>query len=376
MTEKNKAAPKTPVNKTETMTPPTTETQSPVSESPRQPIPAASTIPASATPASTHRIDLVAIDIDGTLLDSKSEMTPGVEAAVKAASAQGVRFVAATGKTRGSVLPFFKRLGIDMPGIFVQGTVTHNADGGVRSQVTLPDTIVRQVITFIEDRGFAAAVYSGERILLRAPHQRILDSMRYYHEIEPEVVGALQNLIGVESINKVIAMGDPRAITALRWQLNLQIGTAARVIQAGVPDMLEIIPNGVSKASALKRLAFELNIPPERIMAIGDAENDIEMLQFAGLGVAMGHADERVKAAANHVVASNNDDGVAEALHRFVIVKPPTPPTPPTPEPAAPIAAPVTAAVAETKTSDTAPPPSVQSPSTVTPDVSKGESAS
>lgn len=314
--------------------------------------------PSSAAPAaeiSAPKIALVAIDLDGTLLDPSSQLTSANESALKAAIAQGVNIVFATGKTRGSAAAMLKKLKIDAPGIFVQGTVTHNADGSIRSQVTLPDGLVRQALTYMEERGFATAAYSGSRILMRTAHKQLIDNMRQYGEVEPEIVGPLQNLLGKEPINKLIAMGDARAVTALRWQLNLQIGSSARLMQAGIPEMLEVLPNSTSKGSALKRLAVELNIHPDHIMAIGDAENDIEMLQFAGLSVAMGNADDRVKSAAKHTVASNKDDGVAEALRRFVIVKPPKPAAPPAAE-AAPVgeAAPAAdAVVAETPASVT-----------------------
>lgn len=293
---------------------------------------AAVSVPA---PEPKPTVRLVAIDIDGTLLDSASQLKPKVEAAVKAAAAQGVQVIMATGKTRGSVAPFLKKLGLNTPGIYVQGTVTANADGSIRAQATLPDHVVRQAITFAEDRGFVVALYSGTRILIRTASARIADNLRFYKEVEAEIVGPLVNQIGVVPINKMIAMGDARAITALRWQLNAQIGEAARVIQAGVPDMLEIIPNGVSKGAALKRLIADLGIAPDQMMAIGDAENDIEMLQLAGVSVAMGNAEDRVKAAAKYVTGTNNEDGVAEALHRFVIVPPPPPAPEPKPEPAA-----------------------------------------
>lgn len=273
------------------------------------------------------QIKLVAIDIDGTLLNSKSELTPRVEKAFKAALAQGVRFVLATGKTRGSMEWLLHELG-DVPGIYNQGCVTVNGDGSVRSQQILDDKIVRQFITYAEDRGFVVALYSGGRILMRTRNTVIEDNMRHYREVAPEAVGALQNIIGTLPINKAIAMGEPRAVTALRWQMSLQVGKAARLVQAGVPEMVEILPPGASKGAALRKLAGELGIAPENILAIGDAENDIEMIQYAGLGVAMGHAHDPVKAAANEVVADHDHDGVAEALEKFVIVKPVEPPKP------------------------------------------------
>ncbi len=89
--------------------------------------------------------------------------------------------------------------------------------------------------------------------------------------------------------------------------------------------MLEILPNGASKGAALKTLIKDLGVSSESVMAIGDAENDIEMIQLAGIGVAVGNAGQAVKDAADVVVASNDADGVAEAVERYVLQTEPTP---------------------------------------------------
>ncbi|CRH85865.1 Phosphatase YidA [Chlamydia trachomatis] len=81
----------------------------------------------------------------------------------------------------------------------------------------------------------------------------------------------------------------------------------------------EVLPLGVSKASALKKLAKLLNIDPSEIMAMGDANNDIEMLKFAGLSIAMGNADDHIKALADATTASNNDNGVAQTIHQYIL---------------------------------------------------------
>jgi hypothetical protein len=94
--------------------------------------------------------------------------------------------------------------------------------------------------------------------------------------------------------------------------------------------MLEVLPPNCSKGAALRILLKDLHISPDNVLAIGDAENDIEMIQLAGIGVAMGHAAQQVKDAADEVVGSNDEDGFAEAVERFVL--PPEAPATPTRE--------------------------------------------
>jgi Cof subfamily protein (haloacid dehalogenase superfamily) len=285
-------------------------------------------------PHSNPTIRLIATDIDGTLLDSRSELSERAEKALKAAIEQGVQIVLATGKTFHSGQYVINKAKLNAPGIYVQGTVTYNSDGTIRTQQTLDTTIARQAITFAEDRGYVVSVYSGSRILVRKTHERIQYLAEHYHEPAPEAVGPLQNILGTIPVNKVLFVSpgdDGRRMRALRWQLNAQLDGAARLLQAGVPDMLEMLPPGASKGAALRALLKELRIEPSQVMALGDAENDLEMIQLAGIGVAVGNAEQALKDAARYTVASNNDDGFAEAVERFVL-----PPKAPAAAPAAP----------------------------------------
>jgi Cof subfamily protein (haloacid dehalogenase superfamily) len=266
------------------------------------------------------QIRLVAIDLDGTLLDPQSQVTERTEKALRAVLAKGISVIFATGKTYAAVAPLVERFGIKTPCICVQGLVVYGGDGRIIHQQTLSPAAARQVITYAEDRGFFALLYSGARILMKMRNQQVESTLfTRYHEPAPETVGALQNVLESVPVNKIALVGEPRAIKALRWQLNAQVGSAVRLMQAGVPQMLEVLPSGASKGAALKALLKELKVDPEEVLAIGDAENDLEMLQLAGIGVAMGQAEQRVKDAADFVVASNAEDGAAEALEQFVL---------------------------------------------------------
>jgi len=270
-------------------------------------------------------IKLLAVDLDGTLLNSQHEMTARTEKAVKAAIAKGVQVVIATGKTFHAAEHLVKRLGLKTPGIFVQGTVTYNSDGSIHSQQTLDSKVARQIITFAEDRGHQIGLYSGSRILVRKLYPRMEQLTTHYHEPMPESVGALQNILDTTSINKIIAIypDDARRVQALRWQLNMQINGAARMLSAGIDDEIEILPPNASKGAALKTLLKEFGVSASQVLAIGDGENDVEMLQLAGIGVAVGNAPQHLKDVAKAVVSSNDQDGVAEAIERYILdVKP------------------------------------------------------
>ncbi len=272
---------------------------------------------------STPTIRLIVSDVDHTLLNSEHRITERTEKTLRAALDKGVQMMLATGKTFTSASNIVRQLGLSTPTICAQGTVVFNPDGTVRYQQTLDPVITRQIITFAEDRGFSVVAYSGDRLLLRRSHPEFEAMMARDHEPAPEIVGPLQNLMDRLPINKLVVFSfaddAPRAIKALRWQLSMQVNGSVRLMQAGVSRMIEILPPGAGKGALLKQVLKELQVLPEEVLAIGDAENDLEMIQMAGVGVAVGNAAQPVKDAADYIAPSFDDDGVADAVERFIL---------------------------------------------------------
>jgi Cof subfamily protein (haloacid dehalogenase superfamily) len=267
----------------------------------------------------TKDIKLIVLDLDGTLLDSKQKVSDRNKTAVKKAIENGVQVVIATGKTRSSAVSILDELGIKSPGVFTQGLLIYNGDGTVRNSVVMDKNILRRIITFAEDRGFGVIAYSGNRILTRRADEFTEDLTEKYSEPTPEAVGALQNVLDNTEINKVILYGQESKIPALRWQLNKQLDGLIHTTRSAVKGLLEVLPANTSKGKAVMRVMKDLNIPPEHTMAIGDGENDIEMLQAVGTSVAVGNAAQKLKDIASQVVGSNDEDGVAQAIEMFVI---------------------------------------------------------
>jgi hypothetical protein len=133
-----------------------------------------------------------------------------------------------------------------------------------------------------------------------------------------QAVGDLQTHILPGRVNKVIFLDDPDNIPSIRATLSQHLNGSAKLVQT-LPMGLEVLPSTVSKGAALAWLLDDLGIPAEQVMALGDAENDIEMLQVAGLGVAVANAMPATLAAAYRVTTSNDEDGVALAVEQFVL---------------------------------------------------------
>lgn len=262
-------------------------------------------------------IKLITVDLDGTLLNSKHQLSERNKKAIKKALEKGVQVVLATGKTRFAAEKLLEELGITSPGVFSQGLIIYNGDGTIRTSTVMNKNILRRIITFAEDRGFGVLAYSGNRILTRRADE-VADKIAEYGEPKAESVGALVNHLDTTEINKVILYGQESKMAALRWQLSKQLDGEIHLTRANVNGILEVLPANTSKGKAVMRVMKDLNIPPENTMAIGDGENDIEMLQAVGTKVAMGNAVQQLKDIADQVVGSNDSDGVAQAIEMFV----------------------------------------------------------
>lgn len=262
-------------------------------------------------------IRLIATDIDGTLLDSHHQLSSRNESALREAMRQGVQVVLATGKTYASGQGIVHRLGLTSPGVFVQGLVICAPDGSVLHSQTLPDEAARQALLLAEADDVAVVGYNGSRLLMPEDND-FRKALVEYHEPEPEIVGPLSRMVGTVTFNKVILMCDPAKMPALSAKAASRIDGTADIVLSS-PFLLEIIPKGISKGAGLAWLLDYLSVSPDEVLALGDADNDIEMLKLARIGVAMANAMPRVKEAADVVVSSNDADGVAEAIERFVL---------------------------------------------------------
>lgn len=266
-----------------------------------------------------RNIKYIVIDLDGTLLDDKHKLSERNKSTIKKAMEQGVKVIIATGKTRKGAEPVIKDLNLDTPGVFVQGLLTCNADGTVRQDIKLDPVTARRAIQYAESQGFEVVAYNGNRLVCKALEDNI-EKIAEFGEPMPEAIGSLINHVDTVKMNKLIIVGgNKRKLKALRWQLDQQIGNKVSFTDGGVLTSLEILPKGANKGQGVKTLLRQLEVQPENVMAIGDAENDIEMLQTVGFAVAVKNAAEKTKAVADEIVSSNNDDGVAEAIERFVL---------------------------------------------------------
>jgi Cof subfamily protein (haloacid dehalogenase superfamily) len=265
-------------------------------------------------------IRLLAIDLDGTLVNHDLVLNPRDVAAVKAASAAGVTVVLATGRMFKSSLRFAEPLGLTGPIINYQGAVIRDISSGevwYRCELTLP--MQQRVLELAERRDWHVNAYVDERVYTARARPEA-DLYARISTVPYEVVGPLSRWVQKDSTKMVLVDLDPDDVPARISELTAWMGDVARVTRS-LDWFIEVVNPEVSKARALALVADRLGITPADVCAIGDNTNDEDMVRWAGFGVAMGNAPASLKALAKHVTGTVDEAGVAQVIERFVIGK-------------------------------------------------------
>ena len=265
-------------------------------------------------------IQLLAIDLDGTLVNDRLEMDPRDVAAVRAASAARVAVVLATGRMFKSSLRYAEQLGLKGPIINYQGAVVREiASGEVwhRCELTVP--MQQRVLAFAEPKDWHVNAYVDEQVYTARARPEA-DLYARVAMVPYEVVGPLSKWVRHESTKMVLVDLDPADVPARIVELTAWMGDVARVTRS-LDWFVEVVNPQVSKARALAIVADRLGVGQAEVCAIGDNLNDEDMVRWAGFGVAMGNAPETLKAVAKHVTGRIGEAGVAHVIERFVIGK-------------------------------------------------------
>ncbi|HZC04175.1 MAG TPA: HAD family hydrolase [Ktedonobacterales bacterium] len=260
---------------------------------------------------------LVALDVDGTLLDPSHNLTSRTRTAIEAAQRGGTVISLATGKLLASVMPLLSELGVGGLHITCNGAALMDAATGLPVAAwSLSDAHIEMALAAIHAVApeIAVAWYTTDAIYTDAPRGLLDETLAAYHEPPVRHVARLDHALPPPL--KFLMTGDHARLLALRDALRDRIGSSVTVVRT-TSDFVEVMAPGVSKGVALRELAARLEIPREATVAIGDGENDIALLDAAGLGIAMGNAMPALFAHAAQTTLSNADDGVAHALERL-----------------------------------------------------------
>ena len=266
-------------------------------------------------PLPGNRYQLVAIDLDGTLVDDQNAISERVERTVREVRSSGIKVVLVSGRPQVAALPIFRQLGLALPLISSGGAqVSDPSSGRVIAHFQPRVADIRKLVTLARAAGLTL-VYQTPDEVFGEGNAQILDILRAAVRIPIEQVE--DGLAACPEPIKVTMCGPRSQLDRIRDEIE-RLGLALSSVLSG-PDYLEVTAQGVSKGRALRSVAEFLGVPMDQVLVIGDAPNDISMLAEAGLAVAMGNAPPEVQAFANVVAPRIEDDGVAWALRRFVL---------------------------------------------------------
>jgi Cof subfamily protein (haloacid dehalogenase superfamily) len=267
-------------------------------------------------------IRLLALDLDGTLIDDDLRLRPRTREAIRSAVRRGVHVSLATGRMPTSAQPFATELRLHDPIIAYQGALVRASPGPDRRlgrliyHRPLPAEVARETIRWTRERGFAPHLNHLERFIIPAGDPRTDDYSAFLGaraEIVPDLEGWIRR-----PVSKVLAVGQTGAPLAFLEAARAHFAGRAEVTVSH-PEFLEFLALGVSKGQALRWMARRLRIPLEQTAAIGDQYNDLEMIAAAGHGVAMPSAPPAVQAAARYVARPLADEGAAQVIELLVL---------------------------------------------------------
>lgn len=263
-------------------------------------------------------IRLAAFDLDGTVMGPDQRISPRVRAALAAAQARGAVVTLATGRMFSTVLPYALDLKLTAPLVACQGgwiQWPHTDTPLLRTP--LPVDIARDAIALAEQQDWHTVLYADGEIFLR----ELRETSSFYAALlglDNALVTDWEQVLATHIPDKVLFVAEPEAIPAMGELLRATFDGRAQVFRSHA-RFIEVVPLGVDKGAGLAWLAAYLGISCAEVLAVGDQENDLPMVQWAGIGVAMGNATAHLQAAADWIAPSLEEDGVAAALERFVL---------------------------------------------------------
>jgi Cof subfamily protein (haloacid dehalogenase superfamily) len=261
---------------------------------------------------------LVAVDMDGTLLTPQLEISKETLETINKVIEKGVIFTLSTGRMYLAAMPFANMLNLDVPIITCNGALTKcSKTGKVYDERIIEKKHSSEIIRYCEEVGLSVSIYSEDYIYIKRNSENIDIHLQLDHA-KPQIVNNFDSLLDGSIIKIMFNSNDKYNLEKHTRELH-ELYKGKLNFYFSLPYFVEIVHKEANKRNALENLALKFNIKREEIIAIGDNFNDKDMIEYAGLGVAMGNAPDYLKDIAEYVTHSNDEDGVRHVLEKFIL---------------------------------------------------------
>ena len=263
---------------------------------------------------------IIVLDIDGTLTNSKKEISPATLEGLIDIQKRGYKVVLASGRPTPGITPLAKQLKLADYGSYILayngGLIIDCRTGETIYQKTLPPDALPVLLTHAKEAGLGIVTYEENNVICGT-------EINEYMEIEARIVNLpikkVDNFCEYVDfpVNKCLMTGEPEQIANMEEKLKKVFNGYLNIFRSE-PFFLEIMPPGIDKAHSLLKILNSIGLTSKEMICCGDGYNDISMISIAGLGVAMENARDCVKEAADYITKSNDDDGVLYVINKFM----------------------------------------------------------
>lgn len=267
---------------------------------------------------------LIALDLDGTLLTDKKDISPRTWQTIMKAKEAGHIVVISTGRPHRASIQYYEELNLNTPMVNFNGALIHHPYD--ERWKALHSPMPKKTALKIVDTCYELGVHNvlaevQDNVYLDQYDEKILDIFQQTQNDHPFTIGSLKNKLRDDPTSLLIHPREDH-ITTLREHLDNYHAELIEHRKWGAPwNIIEIVKKGMNKAIGLQKVAYYYNIPADHIIAFGDEDNDLEMVEFAGTGVAMGNAIDELKNIAKHVTDTNEQDGIGTFLEQYLNLK-------------------------------------------------------
>lgn len=263
---------------------------------------------------------ILVLDLDGTLTNSQKKITRKTKDTLLKAQEQGIKIVLASGRPTYGIVPLANELRLDAFGGYILsyngGEIIDWSNKEVLYKKILDPEVLPYLYNCAKENDFAILSYHHEFILTEKPDDIYVHKEAFLNKMKIKEVSNFLEAITFP-VAKCLIVGESNGLESLEKKMYEELKETMSVYRSE-PFFLELVPKGIDKAQSLSILLEKTGIRKEEMIACGDGFNDLSMIRFAGLGVAMANAQEPVKECADFITLSNEEDGVAHVVEKFI----------------------------------------------------------